>query len=156
MAKKKVEEVLDKPKKGAGRPCHYTEELGDAICAAVSKDVDGLKKILAKYEKYPSADTVNEWRYKYPEFNKKFRLAQSQQAELRIEEAYIIAEDTSRDMYINKDGVEVPNPVTIARDRLRIDTRKYMASKLAAALYGDKMQNEVTVIRHEDTIDALK
>lgn len=139
-----------------GRPSLYTEELADAICRAISKDTRGLKDIMAAYETFPDADTVNEWRYIYPEFNTKYRLAQAHQAELRIEEAHRISEDTSRDMYMNKDGVEVPNAVAVARDRLRIDTRKYMASKLAAAIYGEKIQNEITVIKHEDTIEALK
>ena len=137
-------------------PTMYDKALAEDICAAVGKDTRGLKAILATDPKFPSADTVNEWRYRYPEFDAMMDRAQMSQAKRRMEEAHEIAEDTSRDMYMNKEGCEVPNAAAIARDRLRIDNRKYMASKLAAAIYGEKTQNEITVIRHEDTIEALK
>lgn len=157
VVKKDVtKKTVAKVKNLGGRPSIYTEDLADEICAAISKDTDSLRQIVAKYPSFPAADTVNEWRYRYPGFNAKYRLAQSHQAELRMEEAHEISESRVHDFYVNKDGVEVPNPVAVARDRLRIDNRKYMVSKLAAAVYGDKMQNEITVIKHEDTIEALK
>ena len=40
--------------------------------------------------------------------------------------------------YIDEDGNVRVNPDVIARSRLRVDTRKWYASKLAPKIYGDK------------------
>ena len=160
MPKKSVPAVKEEKKVPAknlgGRPSIYTLKLAEDICRVIGSDTRGLKVICSTTQGFPSADTVNVWRYDHPEFDVMMDKAQALQAKRRVEEAHEIAEDTSRDMYMNKEGCEVPNAAAIARDRLRIDNRKYMASKLAAAIYGDKTQNEITVIRHEDTIEALK
>ena len=62
--------------------------------------------------------------------------------ETLIDEIIDIADDASQDINITEKGKEICNSEFIARSRLRIDTRKWLASKLAPKIYG---QNPVTL-----------
>ena len=63
--------------------------------------------------------------------------------ELQVEEIIEIADDTSRDKEM-VNGVEVIDHEHIARSRLRVDARKWTASKMLPKKYGDKIQQEHT------------
>ena len=63
-------------------------------------------------------------------------------ADVYADEIIEIADDGSRDYKTLDDGREVPDQDHIARSRLRVDARKWAASKLAPKKYGDKIQNE--------------
>ncbi len=52
-----------------------------------------------------------------------------------------IADDGSNDFTKDKDGKAVVDHEHIQRSRLRIDTRKWIASKLLPKRYGDKLQH---------------
>jgi hypothetical protein len=49
----------------------------------------------------------------------------------------MIADDDSRDLLVDKEGIATPNNAAIARDRLKIETRMRMAGKLSGK-YADK------------------
>lgn len=74
--------------------------------------------------------------------------AREQQMEAMAEETLDIADETNRDTIIKKgkDGseYEAPDAEWIARSKLRVDTRKWLMSKLAPKKYGDKITNELT------------
>jgi hypothetical protein len=56
-----------------------------------------------------------------------------------------IADDGSRDTYEDAEGnVKVDHDV-IARSRLRVDTRKWLMSKLQPKKYGDKLDVDANV-----------
>ena len=55
------------------------------------------------------------------------------------EEIIAIADDGTNDFTTDKDGKEVPDYELVQRSRLRIDARKWYASKLAPKIYGDKL-----------------
>jgi hypothetical protein len=65
------------------------------------------------------------------------------QMELMATEILDIADDGSNDTYETDDGEKV-NQDHINRSRLRVDTRKWLMSKLAPKKYGEKVQQEVT------------
>jgi hypothetical protein len=48
-------------------------------------------------------------------------------------------------MYTDKDGNLKPNPVAVQRDRLIIDSEKWLLSKLAPKKYGDRIQVDAEV-----------
>ena len=52
-----------------------------------------------------------------------------------------IADDSSSDVTTDKDGKEIINHENIQRSRVRIDARKWIASKLLPKRYGDKLQH---------------
>lgn len=55
-----------------------------------------------------------------------------------------IADDRSKDFVVNEEGKMVPDYDTIARSRLRIDTRKWILAKMLPKVYGDKIMTEIT------------
>jgi hypothetical protein len=63
-----------------------------------------------------------------------------------IDEILEIADNTSHDTILKTDGnsnkKRVCNSEWIARSRLRIDTRKYLAGKLCPKIYGDMAQEK--------------
>lgn len=145
-----------------GRPSKYTKALGEKICRAVSTSTDGLKKICDRHEDFPEPKTIYEWRIDYPEFGEMFTHAKRTQAEILAEEIKDIADGSEKDTItkFDKEGNEiyVCNKEWVARSRLRVDTYKWLACKLAPKLYGEKTENKQTVvlIKHEDALKELE
>jgi hypothetical protein len=136
--KKQEEKKLQKLKHAGGRPTIYNLKLAQQICDAVAKSPFGIKKICSLNDSFPHHDTIGEWRLKYQEFSGLYAQAKLKQADILAEFCIEIADDSSQDIIVNKFGEEVCNVEFIARSRLRIDTRKWLASKLLPKLYGDK------------------
>lgn len=146
------------------KPCEdpryiYTKELGDRVCKLTASTGFGLQKLTEMYPDLPSKSTINRWRLDVPEFKKKYDLAKLEQADRLAEECLEIADDTSGDAIIDPDtGQKVCNHEFIARSRLRIDTRKWLASKLLPKQYGkaadevEKSQSEALVIKLIDKL----
>ena len=147
-----------KAKAKTGRPTDYTPELAALICERVATSTLGLNKICLA-EDMPSKFTVNLWRYKYPEFSTQYALAKLVQADLLAEECMEIADDDSEDTKINMlTGEEVANNEFIARSRLRIDTRKWLAAKLLPKQYGPVVAEDKKTVSEsivEKLIDRL-
>ena len=80
------------------------------------------------------------------------------QIEVFIDEILDIADDSSQDEIANNQGHIVCNSEFIARSRLRIDTRKWLASKLVPKIYGvqQKNANETTPSLIEQLVFDLK
>jgi hypothetical protein len=140
-----------------GRPLEYTKEMGDYICELVSSTGFGLLKLTKLYPELPDKVTINRWRYRVPDFRNQYAMAKLEQADILAEECLEIADDDSNDTKITFDGTEVCNTEFIARSRLRVDTRKWLASKLLPRQYGqpsedDKPQNKSVI---EMLIDKL-
>lgn len=53
------------------------------------------------------------------------------------DEILVIADDGTGDSWTDDDGVVRTNHDVIARSKLRVDTRKWLMSKLAPKKYGD-------------------
>lgn len=123
-------------KKKAGRPTDYNADIAALICERVATSTLGLNKLCAMYDDMPDKSTVNLWRYKHPEFSILYAQAKMVQADLLAEECIEISDDSSRDTIIDSEGYEKANTEYIARSRLRIDTRKWLAAKLLPKQYG--------------------
>ena len=138
-----------------GRKSGYNDEIGERICRATATSSRGLEHLCKENEGFPNPETVYGWVLDFPDFAKKYKEAKELQQNVLVDEMRKIADDDSKDMIPNDKGL-VSNPTAVARAKLRIDTLKWHASKLAPKVYGDKVQQEVTLIKHEDTIEALK
>lgn len=139
--KKKPEE-----KSKGGRPTLYTQELADLICQRVATCTFGLTRMCELHEDLPVKSTINLWRYKYPEFSTQYAQAKLKQADLMAEEILEIADDGQNDWMqsFGEDG-EINwklNGEHVQRSRLRIDTRKWLASKLLPKQYGQHAEDE--------------
>jgi len=64
--------------------------------------------------------------------------AREARADKLAEDIITIADDTSRDTYIDENGKERTDSEVVARSRLRVDSRKWLASKMLPKKYGDK------------------
>jgi len=144
--------------KPLGRPLEYNKEMGDYICELVSSTGHGLLKLTQLYPELPDKVTINRWRHRVESFRTQYAMAKLEQADLLAEECLDIADDSSNDTRIDPEtGYEVCNTEFIARARLRIDTRKWLAAKLLPKQYGtvadDKKTASDTIV--EKLIDRL-
>lgn len=148
--KKQDKKAAPKPKPEGyvfGRPTMYSDELAARICREVATSTDGLEKICADNADFPNPKTIYGWRLDIEDFSKKYDAAKRLQADLLASEIMNIADDSSRDTItkMNSQGeeYEVANTEWVARSRLRVDTRKWIASKLLPKVYGDhnKIEN---------------
>ena len=74
-----------------------------------------------------------------PAFSEQYARAREAQADKLAEEALQIADDGRSDTYLDAEGNERTDNEVIQRSRLRVDTRKWLASKMAPKKYGDKV-----------------
>lgn len=121
-----------------GRPTDFTPELAREICDIVASTPAGIEKICKIYPHLPRFQTIYKWRDKHPTFNEDYARAKQQQIEAYVDQLIDIADDASNDYTVDEEGKEVLNTEHIQRSRLRIDTRKWLASKLMPKLYGGK------------------
>lgn len=63
-------------------------------------------------------------------------------AELMADELLSISDNVGHDLVILPDGREVVDNAVIQRDRLRVDSRKWLLAKLQPKKYGDKLDVE--------------
>ena len=118
----------------------YTEAMGVSICRALLQ-MKTLRQIGAD-PRYPSMTTITRWLAdpRLAAFREMYYHARRVQAELRVDEIFEIADDSSRDYktVTKADGTEElqPDLEHIQRSRIRIDTRKWYAARLIPRIYG--------------------
>jgi hypothetical protein len=117
-------------KKG-GRPTKYSEELADKILVAIAKSANGLATVCRKNPGFPTPETVRSWLAKDEEFLRRYTRAREEQAEFIADEIMEITDELSRKRELTHEQ--------IAAARLRMDARKWVASKLKPKKYGDKV-----------------
>jgi hypothetical protein len=144
-------------KNKGGRPTDFTEELGKEICHKLAITPVGLGTLCKQNPHWPARQTIHEWRLKHKEFADNYAKAKAAQIEILVEECFEIADDTSYDTIQTESGNEVCNTEYVNRSRLRIDIRKWYASKLAPKIYGDKTDHKHDItIRQEDALKELE
>jgi hypothetical protein len=121
----------------------YTPELAAEVCRRISEG-ESLRSV-CRDESMPSTSTVMKWARQMPEFAQQYAKAREALLEHWAEEITEIADDGSNDWMERRkqEGEEpagwVANGEHINRSRLRVDTRKWLLSKLAPRKYGDRM-----------------
>jgi hypothetical protein len=123
-----------------GRPSTYTVELANKICSLLA-DGQSLRAICLQ-ENMPNKDTVYGWLSKHSDFSDNYARAKSDCADLFAEEIIEIADDSQGDRkIINRAGeeIEIVDQDAINRARLRVDARKWIASKLKPKKYGEHL-----------------
>lgn len=136
-----------KPKGKVGRPSKYNEELGDIICARLANG-ESLNAI-CKGEGMPSESTIRAWSLDqgHPISAKYARAREIGYLKI-ADELLDIADDGSNDWMIREGKNEDPgwaaNGEHIQRSRLRVDTRKWLLSKMLPKVFGDRLSAELT------------
>lgn len=117
----------------AGRPSDYSDEIAAIICERLA-DGESLRKICLD-ENMPSRSAVFKWLATNDEFAGQYAHARDAQADTLADEIIDIADDGSND-FMGED--EKYNGDAIARSKLRVDARKWVASKLKPKKYGER------------------
>lgn len=90
-----------------------------------------------------------------PERIEQYMRAREAQADKLAEDILAIADDGARDTYTDAEGNERTDQDVIARSRLRVDARKWLASKMAPKRYGEKLDVTAQVTTQTMTDDQL-
>lgn len=137
-----------------GRPTIFNQEIADRICELTARHPFGQKKLCKLYPELPNPDTINEWRYKFDSFSVQYMKAKTAQAQLLAEEVMDIADDATNDWMETLPDDEKPmgwklNGEHVQRSKLRIDARKWHASKLVPKIYGNLGEEQK---EHEESL----
>lgn len=145
-----------------GRPTDYSVELAATICARLVEG-ESLRSV-CRDEAMPSLTAVFTWLAKHSEFADQYARAREEQAETLAAEIIDIADEECTMVRADKhnakadteDGlVEVVfDSTAVARNRLRVDARKWVAAKLKPKVYGEKIQQEHTGADGKDLIPS--
>lgn len=126
----------------AGRPTDYNQKVADAICERLC--VGESLRSICKDATMPHIATVFRWLAKDVLFSEQYTRAREEQAEALADEIVQIADDGLNDTYVDENGNKRTDQDVIARSRLRVEARKWVASKLKPKKYGEKMQTELS------------
>ena len=122
----------------------YTPELAEQILERVSHG-QGIKTI-CRDEGMPSYGAVQKWiATDHDGFGSRYAGARVRGIEALADELLEIADDGVNDTYVGEDGERRTDHDVIARSRLRVDTRKWLLSKLLPKQYGDRVDLAHTV-----------
>jgi hypothetical protein len=126
----------------AGRPTDYTQDLADEICSQLSEG-KSMHRVCVS-DDMPDKRTVFRWLRTNEEFCHQYEAAKAESADFLAEEIIEISDDGTNDWMERErsDGstYEMVNSEHIQRSRLRVDARKWIASKLKPKKYGDKTE----------------
>ncbi|ABX34581.1 putative terminase small subunit protein [Delftia acidovorans SPH-1] len=136
-----------------GRISTFNEDIATKLCDRIAAG-ESLRKICTD-PKMPSMATVMRWLGK-PEnaaFREQYACARDAQADKLVEEMLEIADEECTMVRSDKHGSKdddgqgntevVFDATAVARNKLRVDARKWVASKMAPKKYGDKVTQEV-------------
>lgn len=127
------------------RPSIYSQELGDKICEEIV--LGRSLRSICDDEEMPSIASVFKWLREKEEFSNQYARAKEEQADTLADEILNITDDGRNDWMERLDdegrgrGWSL-NGEHVQRSKLRIDTRKWIASKLKPKKYGDKVDVE--------------
>lgn len=123
-----------------GRPSDYTQEIADKICSELAEGKS--LRTVCKVDDMPCLQTIFTWFRVYPQFLEQYTRAKEESADAMADEVLDIADDGTNDwMTIKRGGedVEVFNNEAVQRSKLRVDTRKWLMSKMKPKKYGEKL-----------------
>jgi len=143
MAKAVKETITDNAsntRHAGGRPTKYTQDLADEICEGIT--LGNSIRTVTKPEHMPAISTFYKWLRLHDEFAKQYARACEERTEAMSEDILDIADDGGNDwMEVHKGDYEgwQLNGEALQRSRLRVDTRKWLMSKMKPKKYGDKL-----------------
>lgn len=147
-------------------PTKFNQDIAEKICEELSTSSKSLRTI-CKQEGMPTVRTVLSWlsegdkedgKPEFKAFLHQYARARENQADFLAEEIIEIADDGSNDlMTITKGNTsyEQENKEVTNRSKLRVDARKWIASKLKPKKYGDRIDHnheggQTIIVKHEE------
>lgn len=139
---KKVQHAIEVKR---GRPTEYNAEIADKIIDIISTSNRSLASICKELDLNPS--TIYRWLDSHKEFCDNYARAKEWQADFMAEEILEIADDSSDDItkeFIGGQLKNVENKEFVSRSRLRVEARKWLASKLKPKKYAETLKTELS------------
>lgn len=137
-----------------GRPTDYTPKIAETICELLASGMS-LREV-CRSDDMPHESTVRLWAMQDRDgFSTHYARAREIGYQMMADELLEIADDAKNDwMERNSEGEPgyVLNGEHVQRSRLRLDTRKWMLSKVLPKVYGDKQ----TIDNTHDISDPMK
>ena len=127
----------------AGQPTKYTQEIADKVCALLSEGQS--MRTVCKDKEVPASRTLFRWLRTNEEFCQQYTRAKQESADALTDEMLDICDDGSNDwMESNAKGDKGYefNGEHLQRSRLRVETRKWLSSKLKPKKYGERQHLE--------------
>ena len=116
----------------------FNQVAADAVCDLI-RDGKSLRAACRELELAPS--TILLWSKENKEFSEQYARAREVGYKLLADEIIDIADEKEVQVrYDGEDTILDLSPTAIARNRLRVDTRKWMLSKMLPKIYGDKLE----------------
>ena len=122
-------------KKPLGRPSEYDQAKAAEICSRLALG-ESLNRI-CKDDHMPDMSTVYRWMFANEDFRNNYARAREDQAETHADELIDLAD--VEPVVIDENGKLKIDSAWVNLQRLRIDTRKWVASKLKPKRFGDKL-----------------
>lgn len=122
-----------------GRPSSYSQEMAEAICARLAQG-EPLSAICDS-EAMPGLSTVYQWLAAFPSFAELYARAREDQADTMADQIVKIADEKDEDPQ---------------RQRLRVDARKWAASKLKPKKYGERIEHGGEIVHRHSLADILR
>ena len=117
------------------------EKITALVCAQIAEG-KSLRSILDHDDKLPSVRTFLDWMGEAPALATQYAQARGVGYQLLADEIVAIADENYT---TTEDGKrERLSNEAIARNRLRVDTRKWVLAKMLPKIYGEKLQTEHT------------
>lgn len=125
-----------------GRPSEYTPEMAERICAELAEC--GSLRAVCRQEWAPERSTVARWvEQDIDGFAAKYARAKDLGIDNFVEETIEIADDASNDWMekLDREGQSagwLVNHDHVSRSKVRIETRRWLAERMAPKRYGPK------------------
>ena len=123
------------------RVIEYSPELAYEICDLIARGESILN--ISKREGMPSNTTFYKWMREIEEFKALVETAKEDQADTLFEEMIKIADDGSEDHVLDLEGNIIFVKENVQRSRLKVDTRKWVVSRLQPKKYGERASLDV-------------
>lgn len=127
-------------KHAGGRPTIYTAQLADRICKEIAQSEKGLHRLHRELDWFPDPSTIMDWLSDKTEFSAQYARAKDLQADFMRDSLLPIADDTSGDELITKNGV-IENREFVNRSKIRIETRMWIMERLSPKKYGKQVED---------------
>jgi len=125
-----------------GRPTTYSHKRAQRFLDAIANGA--TLNDACSSPTSPSRSAIYRWLHKHSEFRNSYDMARAERAQAWAEEIIDIAENTSGDLLPGPGGGLVQNDAAIQRDRLRVDTRKWLMARSDPKRFGDRQHHEIT------------
>lgn len=133
-----------------GRPSTFTDEIFDTICERLENGE--VLRAICDNEEMPDRSTVLRWIANDDGKRRRYDSARQACVEYWSDEIIQIATDGSRDTVTDEKGRARCDHEWVARSRLRIDTIKFLMTKINPLKWGDKLPEAAAARQME--IDA--